>query len=359
MKIIFISELAAGGVERVNYLLAKGLSKRHDVSILSVKGIGKDYVSDVPIFVLNKTSGKVAILDMIRVLRREKPDWIITCEHTGTLCAEIYKYLFNKKSHVMFVLHSVYSSIFRYNTKKKLLLQHYLPKAFGLYNHCDLIIYVSDGVKKDFTNCFKITKPSQKVIYNPVFENMPCNQKHDFNINNKVKLVSVGRLSHEKRQNLLIEALRILRSKGLNYDLFLYGEGNLKNELEEQAKLLNIHEYVHFMGFRIDVIEELYKYDIFCLASEFESFGNVIVEAMGAKVPVVSVDCPYGPREILGNGEFGSLTSDIPNDIAQAILDICTNDDIQSIIEKAYKKSQCFLLKEIETKYEEAMASIN
>ena len=128
MKIVIISELAAGGVERVNYLLAKGLKKEHDVKILSIKGEGCQYIDDVDYIVLNKKSGKEALIGIISVLKKEKPDWIIVCNHTTVVCALLYKYFINKSAQCMFVVHSVYSSMFRYNRKCKLIFQHYFPK---------------------------------------------------------------------------------------------------------------------------------------------------------------------------------------------------------------------------------------
>lgn len=355
MRIIIISELAAGGVERVNYLLAKGLKSEHEVKILSVRGEGSQYINDVNYIVLNKKCGKEAFRSIIVTLKKEKPDWVVACNHTATICALLYKYFYGKTSHCLFVVHSVYSSMFKYRRKSELILQHYLPKIFNIYNKCDAVVYVSRGVKCDFKKIYKIRDPKEYVIYNPVFNGMPKKYKTHYDYSDSIKIVSVGRLEVEKRQELLLYTVKILNERGINASLYLYGEGCLKEKLQKLSEVLFISDKVVFKGFSYNVIEELYQYDVFCLTSEFESFGNVIVEAMGAGVPVVSVDCPVGPREILDNGRYGVLVSDTAEKIAEGILSIVNNNNIEDMARKAHERAELFDLEKIIKNYREVI----
>jgi len=353
-RVIIISELAAGGVERVNYLLSKGLSATNRVTTLSIKGVGKEKIHDIDYEVLGKSSGKKAIRSIIKYLRSEKPDWIITCDHTSAFCAVMYKKLYNSKCKCMFIVHSVYSSMFYYKPKSKLLIQHYIPKLLNLYNECDAIVYVSQGVKEDFKKLYTINKSKEYVIFNPVFLRMPIlREKRELKGN--IKLVTVGRLATEKRQKYLIEAVAVLREKAIEAELFIYGEGLLKIELEKFANELKVEKQIHFCGFCENVIDELHKYDVFCLTSEFESFGNVIVEAMGAKLPVICMDCPVGPREILDNGNYGVLTPNTKEDFIRQLEILLRGGVDYDVVDKAYKKSRDFSLKVVIEKYKQVI----
>lgn len=100
------------------------------------------------------------------------------------------------------------------------------------------------------------------------------------------------------------------------------------------------------------------QYDIFVLTSEFESFGNVIVEAMGIGIPVVAMDCPVGPREILQNGNLGKLISNNNmKDFTDAIIDIKINYPINTII-KAYEAAKMYDVKNVINHYIKMLENI-
>lgn len=357
-RALIISELAAGGVERVNMLLAKGLSTEFEIYILSVKGIGKEYINDIKYISIDAESGKKAFFKIIRIIKNLAPDFIITCNHTDTVCSLIYSKFINPNAKSIFVAHSVYSSMFTYKSKVKLLFQHYLPKILGIYGKCDAVIYVSNGVKDDFKKLYHVKEEKEHVIYNPVLDVIPLEPIQDKKLSNPVKLVSVGRLDIEKRQNILIDAIKELNDNGCLTELYLYGSGCLKEKLIRQSENLNIKDKVHFMGFSTSIINELLNYDIFVLASEFESFGNVIVEAMAAGLPVVVMDCPVGPREILDGGKLGML---VPNNDLNAFLTSIRETIKQypyEYIKKAYLASLEFELSKVCKKYCEIMNSL-
>ena len=354
MRIAIISELMAGGVERVNYLLAKGLSKHgYDTLTISIKGIGKENISDINFVSLDQSSGKKAFKDIIKKLKDYVPDWVICCDHTSTVCAIAYRMLLNNSTKVMFIAHSVYSSMFVYSHKRSLILQHYIPKWLKLYNRCDAVIYVSHGVKDDFKKHYKVDSKIEHVIYNPVFEDMPeATHKSNEIASDLLKIVTVGRLSKEKNQAMQISALSKVKSNGFKAELYIYGQGDEIENLQKLAADLNVKDAIHFMGFSTDIITDIAQYDVFCLSSEFESFGNVLVEAMGAKLPVISVNCPVGPKEILGNGEYGYLIDNDSDVLANTIENIITKEYPKVIIEKAYRRAEEFSLEKVIRQYE-------
>lgn len=345
--VLIISELAGGGVERVNVLLAKGLKQKYKVCFLAVKGIGEEYIKDFNYIVLHAESGKKAVFKMLKAMKEMRPDYIITCNHTDTVCSLLYSKLIDRKAKSIFVVHSVYSSMFVYKKKRQLILQHYIPKLFGIYHKCDAVVYVSKGVGEDFRRLYHVMERAEYIIYNPVFEKMPLipeNIRSTKALGRPLRLVSVGRLDVEKRQRLLIEAVAELSRAGYEAELYIYGQGALEKKLKEYAQEQGVAEKFHLKGFSTAILEELPQYDIFVLSSEFESFGNVIVEAMGAGLPVVAMDCPVGPREILQNGELGVLTEN--GDVKQMVRTIeqIAEKYPSEVVKKAFAASKKYEL---------------
>lgn len=135
----------------------------------------------------------------------------------------------------------------------------------------------------------------------------------------KAHIVSAGRLSPEKDQACLLRAFSILRVRhDLDADLTLLGEGPARGELQRIAAQLGITPYVHMPGFVREPLAYMADADAFILTSRHEAFGLVLVEALAMGLPVVSTDCPYGPRYVLSGGRYGSLA---PVGDASAIAD--------------------------------------
>ncbi len=92
--------------------------------------------------------------------------------------------------------------------------------------------------------------------------------------------------------------------------------------MEAQIRTLELEGFVDLAGFVEDTAPVYAHADLFVLSSDHEGFGNVIVEALEQGVPVVSTDCPFGPREILEDGKYGALVpvGDV-GALAQAMLE--------------------------------------
>ena len=110
-----------------------------------------------------------------------------------------------------------------------------------------------------------------------------------------------------KRNRDLIDAFNVLQKESSRLELLFVGEGKLKSELVEYCSELNIAQKVHFLGNVTNPFYYLHKSDLFVMTSQTEGFPNVLVEAMVCGLPVISSDCKSGPREILGENEYGLL----------------------------------------------------
>jgi glycosyltransferase involved in cell wall biosynthesis len=146
-------------------------------------------------------------------------------------------------------------------------------------------------------------------------------------------LLNIGRLTYAKRQDVLIRSFSRLKDQKLK--LVILGEGPLKSKLEALTEQLGVQGRVIFAGFVNNPYAFAARARALVLSSCYEGMPTVLLEALSCGCPVVSTDCPSGPREILADGKWGDL---VPvNDVealAQAI-EICliTSRD-RSFLEK-------------------------
>lgn len=129
-------------------------------------------------------------------------------------------------------------------------------------------------------------------------------------------LISIGRLTHQKGQDILLKSFARIKNQYSEWNLALLGEGPLRIELESLRDRLGLHDSVHFLGQVKNTYQVLQKADIFVMSSRFEGFPNALCEAMACGLPVISTDCPSGPREIIRNEIDGLL---IPNENVSAL----------------------------------------
>jgi glycosyltransferase involved in cell wall biosynthesis len=113
--------------------------------------------------------------------------------------------------------------------------------------------------------------------------------------------------------------------------LLIFGEGQLKAQLLEQARTLGVAERLNLPGYTSDPLAQVAAANCFVLSSRFEGSPNVLVEAMSTGVPVVATRCPYGPQEILEDGALAPLVAvDDPAALAQAISQELTSSSALS-----------------------------
>lgn len=130
---------------------------------------------------------------------------------------------------------------------------------------------------------------------------------HPAELNNK-RVVAVGRYHLQKAYDRLIDAWNKISDLD-GWTLHLIGEGDLRESLQKQINQLGLSQSVFLDGASLNVKQEYLKSSVFVLTSLYEGFGLVILEAMTCGVPVVSFDCPCGPRDLIKNGENGFLVS--------------------------------------------------
>lgn len=140
-------------------------------------------------------------------------------------------------------------------------------------------------------------------------------------------VVAAGRLAPGKRFDLLVDAFAQVAAERPDWQLRIYGQGPCLGAIQTRIDHHALHENVHLMGMHTSMEAEWAKGAIAAVSSSNESFGMTIVEAMRCGLPVVSTDCPLGPREIIRHSQDGLL---VPVGDTEALADALLrliNDD--------------------------------
>ncbi|RFA30085.1 hypothetical protein CAI21_07740 [Alkalilimnicola ehrlichii] len=178
---------------------------------------------------------------------------------------------------------------------------------------CDGIIAISQGLADEFRSLTGADSAHVHVIHNPVVNDvlrakLEASVSHPWlTANRQVPVVlTVARLEPQKDLKTLLRAIAVLNER-CPCRLLVIGEGKEAAALASLAADLGVADQVDWLGFQINPYAYMKQADLFVLSSRSEGFGNVLVEALAAGVPVVSTRCPHGPLEILADGRYGAL----------------------------------------------------
>ena len=174
------------------------------------------------------------------------------------------------------------------------------------------------------------------------------------------RVIAVGRYCHEKGYDHLLQAWAIVQKRCSDWRLDVFGDGD-RNAYEALIDQLGIDRSRCKLNQRTQSIQQEFEQSaISVCSSRFEGFGLVIIEAMACGVPVVSFDCPWGPRTIICNGEDGILVENGNVDqLADALLKLMADDQLRtSMGSKAKVNVQRFSIEVIGDKWKKLFEEI-
>jgi glycosyltransferase involved in cell wall biosynthesis len=166
-------------------------------------------------------------------------------------------------------------------------------------------------------------------------------------------IISVGRLSTAKDYPTLLHAYSAAQAAGLQEHLLIIGDGELRDSLTNLCNDLNLNQRVHFLGHQPNPFPYVKSARFFVLSSIWEGFGLALLESLALGTPAIATDCPSGPAEILGNGEFGILVKvGDAAALAQAILQISSSSKVrEELSKKAIQRAQQLTLERMAHSY--------
>ena len=315
-----------GGAERIVYQLSSDLKDEFDSvhvastgglweSELAAQGIQHHKILDID------SKNPVTVLKLLFSIHQIIKQKGITIVHTHHRMAAFYirllKLVHPKLIHV-YTAHNVF--------KDKLPLY-----GFALKNAKS--VAVGEAVNKNLKEDVGIT--DSRVIYNGVVLKETDDQVDEIISYGGIKLGCIARLSEQKGLTYLLDAMSLLTIKDIR--LFIVGEGELREELENKVKELNLQDSVIFLGYRKDIVECINSFDFCVLPSVFQGFGLVAIEAFMNSKTLVATDIP-GLNEVVTNKNGVLVPAKDPAALASAIDKLATDATLRQELASQAKK---------------------
>lgn len=370
-----IPDLYTGGMSRVLETLSNEfnkdskyeqyniLLKKKDINFkvygktFSLEKEGKSLIEKIFIFMKR-------IYDFYKINRNYNFDYVVSFG----MAANIINILINKKGKTIITEHNVKSIENNMGKGINNLIYNYIYNLLikFLYNRADKIITVSKYMGMDLIKYYGVKESKIDTIYNGVDEKKIEKLKieplsdEEYKIFENPVIINVGSTSKQKGQWHLIKIMPELKKVIPNIQLIILGQGKDYNKLYNLVQSLGLENNVHLMGVKSNPYKYMYNAKVFVLSSLYEGFPNVLVEAMTVGLPIISVDCKSGPRELLNN----NININVENNYFLADYGILTPDFLEdnyseAIKEEILKKAIIELLKNRKLYYKYKTLSID
>lgn len=326
IKIMFVApKMNTGGIEKVFLSLLQEFSKKKiDCSLALVKNEGtllEEAKKITKLHFFDSNNVFFFVPDLVKILKEERPTHVISAfEDVGFLTFLALK-IARIDCKWIHSVHNTHKLIGRPKKIKKSML-YIIENILGrfYYHYADKIVAVSEGVRQEVINDYKVDSDKVVKIYNPVVKDSELNYiRYPLMGSEVLNLISVGRLHYQKGYDFLIGSLKELKG---NWKLSIWGSGPERNNLLALISRLNLEDKVELMGYTNAPLEKMKNADVFILSSRFEGLGNVLIEAMAVQCQLIATDCRHGPSELLENGRLGQL---IPVGDKEAMLTAINN----------------------------------
>lgn len=230
-----------------------------------------------------------------------------------------------------------------YSIKTNSLFSNYIKSYFEKrfirnINYLDSFVVLTEEEKTFWPEINNIEVIHNPLIINPVAKS-DCNNK---------KVIAVGRYAHQKGFDMLIEAWKIVADLHPEWVLSIYGEGD-DAVLKRLIDKYNLHNSCLLKSATQEIFNKYCESSIYVLSSRFEGMPMVLLEAIAFGLPLVSFDCPCGPKDIINNLKDGILvkSGDI-NELAEKICFLIENEEIRKEMGiNARKNSERFKIEHI------------
>jgi len=306
---LVLHDLRVGGAERVMLRLAGAFARLGaEVQVVALGGSGPlraELPAAVDFLPLGAPRAAVAALRLARHLRRARPDVVVaTLPHVNVVAATA---VWLARSPARLVLREANDPT----------AEHAFDGAAGAlrawvtrraYGRAAAVVALTEGNAAGVRRHLRVAPERVRVIPNPA-PAVPAGSPSAAAALpvGAPRLLCVARLSRQKDHATLLDAFARLLARHPDAVLALVGDGPERRALAARAAALGVAERVHFAGLVVDTEPWWGWADLLVLASRWEGFPNVLLEALRRGVGIVATDCPTGPREVLDDGRYGVL----------------------------------------------------
>ena len=302
--VIFIPSIEYGGVEKNLYILIDYLRKIYSkVTVVTASKINKK-INQKNVKVIRPKSNfwekksrffKSLISSLLLINKFRKREILIISFQSNIFSIIISKFMF-------------WPIIIRLNTSPEKYINSFFKSIFFkyFYNLSNEIIVNSFEFKKNLKRIFKL---DSSVILNPFIKNKLKKKRLKFFQNFKgLKIINIGRLTDQKDHFTLLKSIKMITDKNdINIKLSIIVKGKNLVSIQNFIRKNNLKKKINLYGYKANAERYISHSDLFILSSKFEGLPNTLIEAQSSKVPIISSDCPSGPKEILLNGKLGIL----------------------------------------------------
>lgn len=294
-NILFITnQLGGGGSERVLTLLANKFSNKHNISILALKLSKTRYKINSNIEVMEMCANNLfeSIYRIKKIIKKTQPDVIISFEYHVNMKVLL---AIRKKDKIRIVVSE------RNDPKRNGGKIIYKQIRNILYSRVNYLVCQTPDAKAYFP---KYIQKKTVVIPNPVKDNLP----KPWSGKRKKVIVNFCRLEFQKNLKLLIDAYEQFVKYYPDFILEIYGDGSLREDLENYIKIKNLQTKVKLYHAVDDIHERIKAAYMFVSTSDYEGLSNSMIEAMAMGIPVICTDCPCGgAKMVIKDRENGLL----------------------------------------------------
>lgn len=347
-KIVFLMpNFEVIGAQKMCLNVIENLDKKQYLSTLIVQDevglLSKEPTYSIDHLVL-KTNSKGGLFSKIQTIfsplklaiyiNKIKPDFVISIAPGMNIILLISAFFYKfKRPYIIIEEHQHLSTSLEMDKNSHSSFMSIFYKYFiKIYNKADCLKVVSQSSKDDFVKKWGIQENKIRVINPPInttrliersTQAVPKNIKSF--IKNSKYIFSLGRIESQKGFDLLLNSFLLTLEFEPDLKLIICGDGSLRKHFTKYVIDYNLEDKILFTGY-LDNPYPLFKNaTAFCLTSIWEGMPVVIMESMILNCPVISVDCPSGPSEMIINNRNGLLVNRNEKDLALGIKYVLDN----------------------------------